>query len=51
MANNVYIDNNILPFPLVPKSSYKLTFICYEGYPMEYIGNVSWYIEPIEGKK
>lgn len=45
------VDTDRIPLPPVPRNFYKFVLIFYEGYPMDYIGTVSVYIEVIDSKK
>lgn len=51
MANDLVIDTNILPMPSLPKNSYKFQVLFYEGYPYEYMGKSSVFVDILEAKK
>ncbi|XP_065368990.1 uncharacterized protein LOC135961418 [Calliphora vicina] len=48
IAKNIHADIDLIPLPpLLSKNSYKFLLIFYEGYPYDYMGRVTFYIDII----
>ncbi|XP_059223886.1 uncharacterized protein LOC131997250 [Stomoxys calcitrans] len=46
-VKNLFIDRKVIPVAF-PRGAYKILLIFYEGYPLDYMGTVAYYVDLLE---